>query len=159
MRDRRAALFASHLNQPRAELFEAASKTLPTDGFGPAFDPAITNHNKSGFYKDELLAGYQVNLCPENSLYPGYYTEKVVEAYAAGCLPVTWADPNISHDFNPDAIVNALDFASMGYEEGLREALTPQAIKRRSEAPLMLEKPTIEPFVEFMRRVVADALQ
>ena len=83
----------------------------------------------------------------------------MVEAYAAGCLPVTWADPNISHDFNPDAIVNALDFASMGYEEGLREALTPQAIKRRSEAPLMLEKPTIEPFVEFMRRVVADALQ
>lgn len=138
---------------------QAVSRVMPVDGFGPAFQPAIKDHNSSGYYKDQILKDYQINLCPENSLYPGYYTEKVVEAYAAGCLPVTWADPNIAHDFNPDAIVNALDFASTGYEEGIRRALTPQEIKRRSEIPLMLEKPTIEPFVEFMRKVVSDALQ
>ena len=155
-RPRRAALFAFHLKEPRRTLFEALSNVLPTEGFGRPFDARIKKHNSSGLYKDDVLKTFVVNLCPENSLYPGYYTEKVVEAYGAGCLPVTWADPNVRVDFNPGAIVNALEFAQIGYEAGLREALTPKMIARRAEVPLFSSAPTLEPFFEFMKRVISD---
>lgn len=156
-RPRRAALFAFHLKEPRKTLFEALSNALPTEGFGRPFDATIKDHNNSSLYKDDVLKNFLVNLCPENSLYPGYYTEKVIEAYGAGCLPVTWADPNIRVDFNPGAIVNTLEFAQVGYEAGLREALTPKMIARRAEVPLFSAAPTLEPFFEFMKRVISDA--
>ena len=45
-------------------------------------------------------------MCPENGLYPGYYTEKIPEAFYSGCLPITWADENIVADFNSRAFLN-----------------------------------------------------
>jgi len=152
----RAALFTSHMNEPRRTLFDALSKVMPTQGFGRPFDPAISGHSSSGISKDIALRDFAVNLCPENSLYPGYYTEKVVEAFGFGCLPVTWADPNLSFDFNPGAVVNCLDFAAIGNERGLREALTREAVQKSVDLPLLRSSPTIEPLIEFLRRVVGD---
>ncbi|MFZ2101409.1 MAG: hypothetical protein WAU86_12680 [Oricola sp.] len=156
-RPRRAALFTTHMREPRRSLFDALSRVMPTQGFGPGFDPSIAHHNDSGFAKDVVLKDFAVNLCPENTLYPGYYTEKIIEAYGAGCLPVTWTDPNVRVDFNPAALVNALDFAATGYVAGLSEALTPRAMARHAEQPLLLQAPVIEPLIEFLRGVVADA--
>lgn len=156
-RPRRAALFTSHLNQPRRALFDALSKIMPTKGFGRGFDRSIAGHNESGFAKDVVLRDFAVNLCPENALHPGYYTEKIVEAYGAGCLPVSWADPYVRVDFNPAAFVNALDFTETGYESGLRQSLTPEVMAAYAEQPLLLEKPRIEPLVEFLKTVLADA--
>jgi hypothetical protein len=156
-RPQRAALFATHMSEPRRTLFDALARVMPTKGFGRGFDRSISNHNTSGFAKDVVLRDFAVNLCPENSLYPGYYTEKIVEAYGAGCLPVSWTDPHVRVDFNPAAFVNAFDFAATGYEAGLRRSLTRDAIAACAEQPLLLEKPRIEPLVEFLEKVVADA--
>ena len=135
-RPRKAALFCAHLKEPRRTLFDALSKIMPTEGFGPAFALDVAHHDASNFFKDDVLQGFAVNLCPENSLYPGYCTEKIIEAYGSGCLPVTWTDPNVRVDFNPKAFVNTLDFAAEGYEYGLREALAPQRIAEYAAEPL-----------------------
>lgn len=156
-RPQRAALFATHMCEPRRTLFDALAKVMPTQGFGRGFDRSIADHNSSGFAKDVVLRDFAVNLCPENSLYPGYYTEKIVEAYGAGCLPVSWTDPHVRVDFNPAAFVNAFDFAATGYEAGLRRCLTRDAMAACAEHPLLLERPSIEPLVEFLKKVVADA--
>jgi len=156
-RPRQAALMTTHMREPRRMLFDTLSRIMPTQGFGRPFDPSIRSHNDSGFAKDVVLRDFAVNLCPENSLYPGYYTEKIIDAYGAGCLPVTWTDPNVRVDFNPKAFVNALDFAAIGYEDGLREALTPEKMAEYAEQPLFLEAPSIEPLAEFLRRVIGDA--
>ena len=156
-RPRSAALVTSHLNHPRRALFDALSKIMPTKGYGRGFDRSIAGHNESGFAKDVLLRDFAVNLCPENALHPGYYTEKIAEAYGAGCLPVSWADPDVRVDFNPAAFVNALDFAETGYEAGLRQSLTPESMAAYAEQPLLLEKSHIEPLVEFLKTVLADA--
>lgn len=43
----------------------------------------------------------------ENAANPGYVTEKILHAKAAGCIPIYWGDPSITREFNPAAFVNA----------------------------------------------------
>jgi hypothetical protein len=44
--------------------------------------------------KYEYLKNYKFNLCPENSNYPGYCTEKVFDAIKSGCIPIYWGSDN-----------------------------------------------------------------
>lgn len=48
----------------------------------------------------------------ENTSYDGYATEKLVEAFAAGTVPIYYGDPNIAKDFNPGAFINVHDYNS-----------------------------------------------
>ena len=102
-------IFSSHMNEPRYSFFSILKKHFEIDGYGPYFNKNIKNHNYSGFYKKDILKNYFYNLCPHNDIYPGYYEEKVPESYLSGCLPVTWADSNISRDFNSKAFINLND--------------------------------------------------
>jgi len=40
------------------------------------------------------LSQYKFNLCPENSNYEGYVTEKIFDSVSAGCLPIYWGSNN-----------------------------------------------------------------
>lgn len=52
-------------------------------------------HNKIEWLKD-----YKFNLCYENSSYPGYLTEKIFDAFAAGCIPIYWGDNSLNIQSN-----------------------------------------------------------
>jgi len=60
--------------------------------------------------KLELMGKYLFNLCPENSYYPGYYTEKCIHAKIAGSIPIYMADRYVRFDFRPTAFINLDDF-------------------------------------------------
>ncbi|MDD6056547.1 MAG: glycosyltransferase family 10 [Helicobacteraceae bacterium] len=45
--------------------------------------------------KISLLRQYKFNICFENASYPGYFTEKLPQAFAAGCIPIYWGDTSI----------------------------------------------------------------
>jgi len=51
--------------------------------------------NKLDFIKD-----YRFVISFENSSYPGYTTEKLIEPLMAGCIPIYWGDPQVGLDFN-----------------------------------------------------------
>lgn len=51
--------------------------------------------------KFEYLKYFKYNLCPENSNYPGYCTEKLFEAIKSGCIPIYWGSDN---DPEPDIL-------------------------------------------------------
>ena len=55
---------------------------------------------------------YKFSIAIENTSYPGYVTEKIVNAYAAGCIPIYYGDPTIVEDFNPESFVNLHDYES-----------------------------------------------
>ncbi len=61
--------------------------------------------------KTAFQCGYKFALAYENSRDPGYCTEKIADAFAAGCVPVYWGDPGIKDEFNPSAFICADDFA------------------------------------------------
>jgi hypothetical protein len=51
--------------------------------------------------KWEGLADYHYHLCMENSVLDNYWTEKIGDAFLAGCVPIYWGAPNISAYFDP----------------------------------------------------------
>lgn len=46
----------------------------------------------------------------ENTSTPGYTTEKIVHAFAAGAIPIYWGNPDIMREFNPESFINCHDF-------------------------------------------------
>src|SRR5262245_51370319 len=62
--------------------------------------------------KLEIFPRYRFNVCFENAMFPGYYTEKILHAWAGGCVPLYFADRFACRDFNPAAMVNRADFAT-----------------------------------------------
>ena len=155
---RRAAFFSSHLREPRGTLFRALGQVIPVDGFGPQFDAAVQHHSSSSFRKLDILADYAFNLCPENSMYPGYYTEKIPEAFQSDCLPISWVDTNVEVDFNPQAILNLAPMTANNFS-GLAEILgSPKYLAQFADAALLLQRPSLEGLKSFLQTVSSHAL-
>lgn len=49
---------------------------------------------------------HKFSIACENASHPGYHTEKLVEAFAAGTVPIYWGDPLVEKVFNPKAFIN-----------------------------------------------------
>ncbi|NNF04884.1 MAG: glycosyltransferase [Rhodothermales bacterium] len=62
--------------------------------------------------KIEFLRMYRFTIAFENASWPGYTTEKILQAFQAGSIPIYWGNPLIDRDFNPDAFINCHDFDS-----------------------------------------------
>ena len=90
-------------------------------------------------------------------MYPGYYTEKIPEAFMADCLPLTWTDSNVIVDFNPRAILNLAPMTADGFRELSDELLNPARIERYAEQPLLLKKPTLQPVTDLLKHIAAEA--
>ena len=152
-----AAFLSSHIREPRKALFEAVQNVMPTTGFGAHFNKNIINHHLSSFLKHELLQDFGFNLCPENGIYPGYYTEKIPEAFFADCLPITWTDENVKVDFNTNAFVNLAPMTWCNYAP-LKEIFNSmQMLEGFASQALLLKTPSILPFRDFVKRILEDA--
>lgn len=46
----------------------------------------------------------------ENTSTPGYTTEIIVHAFAAGTIPIYWGNPEITKEFNPGSFINCHDY-------------------------------------------------
>ncbi len=156
-RERQALLITSHLLEPRKTIYEAVNRILPVKGLGAHFNRDIKNHHQSGFVKFDELQQAAFNLCPENGLFPGYYTEKIPEAFLAGCLPITWTDHNVQIDFNPKAIINLEPMHWNQFAELPDLLLNEMRLAAFADEPLMLKRPSIEPVIEFLREVCRKA--
>jgi alpha(1,3/1,4) fucosyltransferase len=56
--------------------------------------------------KIDFISKYKFNIAFENSSYNGYTTEKIVDAFIAGTVPIYYGNPLIYKEFNPKAFVN-----------------------------------------------------
>lgn len=156
-RKRAAAFLSSHMREPRNTLFNAVNSVLLVNGFGPYFNKDIKSHHHSGIVKEVLLQDFAFNLCPENAMYPGYYTEKIPEAFFAKCLPITWADENVKVDFNPNAFINLAPMSWCNFSP-LKDIInSPHTLAQYTSQALLLKAPSILPFREFVKRVLEDA--
>jgi hypothetical protein len=62
--------------------------------------------------KIEFMRPYKFCIAYENSSYPGYVTEKIMDCFITGCIPIYWGSDCIEKDFNPKRILNRMDFKS-----------------------------------------------
>lgn len=85
----------------------------------------------------------------ENSSYPGYCTEKLVQSFAAQTVPVYWGDPTAADTFNEEAFINCNRYAS--WDEVL------EAIKRVDTDPALYERMLQTPALKYPERDSIEA--
>ncbi len=55
--------------------------------------------------KREAHNDFFFSVCIENSRSPGYFTEKLIDSFLCGNLPVYWGAPDIAHFFDPRGMI------------------------------------------------------
>ena len=60
----------------------------------------------------ETYKKYRFVIAMENCVQPGYITEKILNAFGAGSIPIYHGAPEISELFNPKAFINLSNFKS-----------------------------------------------
>ncbi len=104
-RPRFACAFIRNPQSTRISVIEALGKIGEVDVFGPYSGRPVPD-------KASVARDYRFMVCLESDLYPGYVTEKPIEAWAAGCVPLWWG---LDRDgtLNRDALVNLATAASL----------------------------------------------
>ena len=104
----KSGFVSTFINNPHPTRLHAV-KQLQKVGDVKLFGRSVNN------YVDDKLgeaSKYWFNLCFENDLYPGYVTEKVLEAYLSKTVPLYWGDDTTGL-INPKAIINLNNFDSI----------------------------------------------
>jgi hypothetical protein len=84
------------------------------NGVRPVSSGGRTLNNVGGPVADKaaFLRKHRFNLCFENHFWPGYTSEKIAHALAAGCIPIYWGNSAVAADFNPESFINVSDYGS-----------------------------------------------
>ena len=98
-----ACAFINNPDPMRLHAISELSKVGQVDVFGGAVGRPVPD-------KATVAKHYRFVVCFENDLYPGYVTEKAVEAWAAGAVPI-WRGLDTAACFDPGSLLNAADFA------------------------------------------------
>lgn len=57
-------------------------------------------------FKEEALCDYMFSVTIENGFYDGFFTEKILDCFATGTIPIYKGAPNIGDYFNKDGIID-----------------------------------------------------
>jgi len=96
----------------RNQFFHKLSNRIEVHSGGRGFNNIGGPIPSGGVAKHDFLRRFRFNMCFENLSFPGYATEKLVEAMWARCIPIYWGDPEIDVQFNPQSFINVSDFAT-----------------------------------------------
>lgn len=88
--------------------------------------------------KVEFQKNYKFTIAFENSSAPGYTTEKLVHALAAGTIPIYWGNAEVGREFNEKRFINCHQFDSP-------EAVV-ACVKEVNESEALQEEILSEPF-------------
>ena len=95
-----------HGNEARAQFLDELSK------YKTVHSGSRWRNNVGGPVEDKLVfqRKHKFSIAFENTVHPGYTTEKIVQSFAAQTIPVYWGDPRVIETFNPNAFINCNDF-------------------------------------------------
>lgn len=108
-RDKFCSMVVSNPNTPKRNVFfEKLSEYKQVDSGGKY------KNNVGGRVanKREFISQYKFNIAFENSSYPGYTTEKILEAMVCNTIPIYWGNPLIHYEFNTKSFFNYNDYPS-----------------------------------------------
>jgi hypothetical protein len=144
------AMIAGNPEGLRVNLYNSLSKYKPIDGYGLMFGNSLRQS------KFDILPEYKFCLCPENSVYDGYVTEKLIDAYAGGTVPIYSGDSSVAEDFNYNAFLNYQEIRDM---QNFVEHVSffdrnTEAYRSVYERPLLDEAPSLDGAIAFVRSIV-----
>jgi hypothetical protein len=110
----------------RIEAIKFFSKNSTIDLYGYGWEKPVPGINQADnlaiaqAYKGMIPAGQKLNIllnykyciCFENSYFPGYITEKILDCFYAGAIPIYLGAPDINKYIPTDTFINFSDFAT-----------------------------------------------
>lgn len=145
-----ACIVAGNPVRNRIDIYQLLNLYKKVDGYGLAFN------NKYNGRKHNLLKNYKFNICFENSIYPGYCTEKLLQAKVAGCIPVYYGCKEANKDFNEKCFINLIDYDSINKfaEEVIKIDKNKDKFFQIASEPLFSINPNIEFLYNFFQNVL-----
>lgn len=92
----------------RIDFFKRLSQYKKVDSGGAL----LNNIGSRVGNKLEFIRKYKFNIAFENASYPGYVTEKLIEAKQAVTVPIYWGSPCIAEEMNPKSFISYHDYNS-----------------------------------------------
>lgn len=145
------AIIAGNPEALRTNLYLFLNGYKEVDGYGNMFSKPLKDS------KFNILKNYKFSLCPENSLYPGYVTEKLFDAWVGGTLPVYHGYVQDSPMINRACFVNYYDYLDIAKFVGRIVELDQNIEKFNAiyTQPPLTGIPTLQPAIDFMRAAVS----
>jgi hypothetical protein len=94
-------------------------------------------------FKEQIARDYKFVICFENDLFPGYVTEKLVDAYKCGAVPLYWGDLGNDQILNRNSFINLRDFSSLADFSRFVEGMSESDYFEMQQAPLLKRYPDI----------------
>jgi hypothetical protein len=132
--------FISNPEPVRMRAIDELRKYGEVDVYGPHF----VNTRLS---KYEIAKEYKFMLCFENDLYPGYVTEKLLDAYTCETVPLYRGLFGHEEHVNQKALINAANFESLGSFCDYVGKLSGLEYEETFREPLLKTLPTLEPLI------------
>ena len=130
--------FLSNPEPTRLRAIEELRKFGEVDVFGPYAGRPVKN-------KYELAKNYKFCLGFENDLFPGYLTEKLLDSYSCGTVPLYWGDLGRESHINRNSFINAADFPSIKEFASYVGNLDSSDYEQIFSEPLMKSLPSLLP--------------
>jgi len=101
----------------RNDFFHQLSKYKKVDSGGKYLNNiGIPVEDKMDFIKD-----YKFVISFENSSYPGYTTEKLIEPFFTNSIPIYWGNPVVDKDFNTNSFINIKN--ASGFDQAINKII------------------------------------
>jgi len=137
--------FISNPMSYRMGILQELSTIDSVDVFGRAVNKPIDD-------KFTVAQDYRFGIAFENNIYPGYVTEKMLEAYCSGTVPVYWGHDSEEY-FNPGSFINLYDYQSLQeFKNDLEEIHNDSArYEQVFSQPLLARPYDIEKLINLVR--------
>lgn len=129
---------SAEADRMRKDLFDKLSAYVQVDAGGRY----LNNIGEPNGVEDKqaFQEQYRFSMAVENSSSPGYCTEKIIQAFAAGTIPIYWGDPKVGEYFNEKAFVNCHNYRTIDEIVETVKEINENEIKYKE----MLQQPVLE---------------
>ena len=96
----------------RMDFFHRLSERMPVDSWGGVLNNQSGRRPTGQWWEQsymDLIAQYRFMICFENTRKDFYMTEKLLNGYVGGAIPIYWGCPQVSEMINPDAFLAIRD--------------------------------------------------
>jgi hypothetical protein len=121
---------------------------------------ARNSGKKAALEKFETSQQYKFVLAFENDLFPGYVTEKALEAWATGAIPLYWGSDPAGY-LNQKALLNLEKFGDLDeYVSRVGEvAGDSQAWNSIASQPILAKRPSLDDVLAVLRKALAPLVK
>ena len=138
-----ACAFIGKSDQMRFRAIRELERIGKVDIFGPLVGKPIES-------KIEIAKEYKYTICFENDIYPGYVTEKPLEAYLAQTVPLYWGKLDVYGNINENCLINLDNFDSMEDWVDFIAEINENAYQEIYEQPFLRKVPDLSAVIKML---------